>query len=255
VSRRGPVRAIAAGRAPTELVFADHFAIARNRRSPEVTWVDLDTPSRSNNIVVGSAPGRGLFTNAAGDEALVPSAADRRVYRLHTMHGRPMVMAEIPNPFAADAGAEATGGLERVRPGVHEIRTVLEQPGRVRLRLRLAEGGEARFTLPVAGTGESVRAQAHEPRLRARPNEPLTVRFDVTGARPAGAQVLAQAVTEGAIRQARAEARRVTGSAWEATLRLPDPGRYRLTLIAERGLPTTSRDLGATVLVAPPKEP
>jgi hypothetical protein len=77
------------------------------------------------------------------------------------------------------------------------------------------------------------------------------VRFDVTGARPASAEVLAYASRSGAIRQARAPARHIGGTSYEATLRLRDPGSYRLTLIAERGLPTKSEDLGAIVTVAP----
>ncbi|HEX2105077.1 MAG TPA: hypothetical protein VHF51_15580 [Solirubrobacteraceae bacterium] len=248
VVRRRLVQTAEAGAGPAEVAFLDHFALVRNARSPEVTWVDLDVPSRSNNIRVGSVPGRGLFADVTGDEVLVPSAADRQLYRLHAMHGRPMVMGQIPNPARADAGVTSKGGLERTGGGRYELRTLIADPGRYRLTVRLPGSERVRFDLAVESADATVRARSARNRLRARPGEPLTVRFDVTGARPASAQVLAY--SSGAIRQARAAARHIGGTSYEATLRLPDPGSYRLTLIAERGLPTKSEDLGAIVTVA-----
>jgi hypothetical protein len=251
VARRRLEQTAEAGAAPAEVAFLDHFALVRNARSPEVTWVDLDVPSRSNNIRLGSVPGRGLFADVTGGEVLVPSPADRQLYRLHAMHGRPMVMGQIPNPARADAGVTSKGGLERTGPGRYELRTLIADPGRYRVTVRLGGGERVGFDLAVESPEAGVSARSARSRLRARPGEPLTVRFDVTGARPASAEVLAYASRSGAIRQARAPARHIGGTSYEATLRLRDPGSYRLTLIAERGLPTKSEDLGAIVTVAP----
>jgi DNA-binding beta-propeller fold protein YncE len=250
VARRRLVQTAEAGAAPAEVAFLDHFALARNARSPEVTWVDLDVPSRSNNIRLGSAPGRGMFADVTGDQVLVPSAADRQLYRVHAMHGRPMVMGQVPNPARADAGVTSKGGLQRTGPGRYELRTLIPDAGRYRLTVRLRDGERVEFPLAVESPETSVRARSARSRLRARPGEPLTVRFDVTGASPARADVLAYASSSGTIHQARAAARHIGGTSYEATLRLPDPGSYRLTLIAERGLPTKSEDLGAIVTVA-----
>jgi hypothetical protein len=123
------------------------------------------------------------------------------------------------------------------------------EPGRYRLRLRLPDDTLATFDVPVAAPESRVRARAEQRRLRAAPGEPLTVRFDVTGARPAAPQLLAYSSAPGALRQVRVAARRVGGSAYVANLRLPEPGSYRLTLIAEEGLPAASQDLGAVVTV------
>jgi hypothetical protein len=104
---------------------------------------------------------------------------------------------------------------------------------------------------PVQHAG--VRAPAEPRRLRARPGEPLSVGFTVTGARPPEPQVLAYARTAGGIRQVHVPAGHVTGPNHEPALQLSAPGSDRLTLIAEQGLPATSQDLGALVTVHRPR--
>ena len=235
--------------APRDLRFASHFALARSAGGSEVTWVDLDTPSRSN--VLTTAPGRGLAPGLEEDEALVPSPAARKAYRVHVMHGRPMVMDEISNTIAADVAVVASGSLQATDDGVLEQRTLLEQPGRYRLELRLAGGEPFRFPLRVAAPAATTRARPRRERLEASVDAPLTVRFDVAGAAPEEAHVLAYGGRVGTLRQLQAPARRVGARGYEATLRFPAPGRFRVELLSEEAGLQPGPGTGLIVRVRP----
>ena len=225
------VASVATGKGPAELAFLDHFALARNARSADVTWVDLDQPSRSNNVPVGRANGDGLYVK--GDTAFVPSAQDRRVYTLHTMMGRPMVMGEVPNAFAADRVVASSGRLERIEPGVFLQRTMIAAPGTYRIALSVG-GRRTAFEVPVSGGHHGAQAMPDRPQMRARPGEAVDVRFRVRGARPDDAQALAYGEANGVTRQLRAPAARAGDGSYRARLRFADPGVYRVVLLSEQ---------------------
>jgi hypothetical protein len=217
-------------RAPRDLRFAAHFALARSAGGPEVTWVDLRTPSRSNVLEAG--PGSGLFPGVEAAETLVPTA-DGPVYRVHVMQGRPMVMDEFPNTVGADVAVVAVGGLHVTREGTLEQRTVLDRPGRYRLELRLPSGERFRFDLRATVPQSGARVRPERARLAVRVGEPVRVRFTLRGAAPREAHVLAYGGRAGALRQLRAPAKRAADGRYAATLRFPAPGRFRVVLLSE----------------------
>jgi YVTN family beta-propeller protein len=232
VARGREVRTVQAGDEPAQVAFLDHFAVVRNARSADVTWVDLDKPSRSNNVPVGRTPADDLYVR--GGTAYASNAEDRRIYKLHVMMGRPMVMGEVPNAFAADRVVSSTGKLERIRAGRFLQRTMIAEPGKYQLAVRLPGGRHATFSMTVAAERHgAARAVPAQPKLRAVAGEDLDVRFRVAGARPRDAQVLAYARSEGAVRQLRASAAPAADGTYGARLRFADPGRYRLVLLSE----------------------
>ncbi len=228
------VGSVKAGRAPSEVVFLGRFAVARNAGSPDLTWVDVEEPSRSNNIPLGKAPIVGLSLTADGRGVLAASPADKSVFKLHEMMGRPMVEEQIPNISRADTAVASSGGLERVGPRGFEQRTVIERPGAYHLELSLPGGGTAEFELPVAAQRiNEARVRAQSPRVRARVGKEVTVRFRVEGSAPKDAQVLAFSTGEG-MSQLRVPARATGTGTYEARLTPPARGSYRLELLSEQ---------------------
>jgi hypothetical protein len=247
-ARRGKLlRTVETGVAPTGLAFLEHFALVRNARSADLTWVDLDEPSRSNNVTIGTAPAEGVFTSADGRSAFAPSPDDQRIYKLHTMMGRPMVMEDIPNSFRGDTVVQTAGTLQQAAGGAFVQRTLLEQPGQYRLRLKLPNGRSVTFQLPVTRADRD-RAEAAPVRKlwNVRSGQTAMVRFRVRGAAPTDAQALAYLPSRTPA-QLRAPARRVSGGIYEAALRFRQPGRYQLVLLSEQAGLRPER--GATVAV------
>jgi hypothetical protein len=235
-------------RAPRDLRFAAHFALVRSAAGPQVTWVDLRTPSRSNVIETG--PGSGLFPGLEAGETLVPTA-DGPVYRLHVMQGRPMVMDEIANTVGADVAVVAAGALHATGAGTLEQRTVLDRPGSYRLELRLASGEAFRFDLRALVPQTGARVRPDRARLDARVDVPVRVRFALRGAAPREAHVLAYGGRLGALRQVRAPAARAADGRYEATVRFPVPGRFRVVLLSEEAGLVPDRASATVVRVRP----
>jgi hypothetical protein len=167
------------------------------------------------------------------------------------MHGRPIVVGEIPNTIGADVAVVSSGTLRATGPGVLEQRTVLDRPGRYRLALRVPGGPAFAFELRVAEPQAATRARPARRRLQAQVGDPLAVRFTVVGAAPREAYVLAYGGRAGALRQLQVPARRVGPRAFEATLRFPAPGTFRLELLSEEAGLRPASGTGAVVRVRP----
>jgi hypothetical protein len=160
-----------------------------------------------------------------------------------------MLMDEIPNTVRADVAVVASGALQATGGGVLEQRTVLERAGRYRFSLTLPGGDVARFTLTATTPEGATRARPERRRLETRVGEPLAVRFQVSGAAPAEASVLAYGGRRGEVRQLHVPARRVGARGFEATLRFPTPGRFRIELLSEEAGLRPGAGAGASVRV------
>jgi hypothetical protein len=245
---------VEAGDEPSDVVFLGRFALARNARSADLTWVDLDEPSRSNNLPIGRHPAAGLSLRGDGRAALATLPGEQQVAVVHVMMGRPMVMDGITNRIRADVATSASPALLRTGPRVLEQRTVLEQPGRHRLVLRLGDGSRARFVVPVSGADTGAgRVIAQRRRLRTTAGHTVQVRFKVLGAAPADAEVLALSTSSAGVRQVRAPARRAAGGLYEAAIRPPAPGVYQLSLLSQQEDLATGPASGALLRVTEPR--
>ena len=184
-----------------------------------------------------------------GREALVAVPRDGWIFHVHVMMGRPMLMQQDRDPLGADTVIASRAGLVATGNGRLAQRTVLDQPGRYRLTVRLPGGGRATFPLTVAAAGAGIRVTPERRLITARVGERVTVTFDVAGATPAHAEVLAYSASPRQVRQLRAVASRVAPGRYAATLSTVEPGRYVVSLLGDTpGLPAGGR-AGATLLV------
>jgi YVTN family beta-propeller protein len=241
---------VAAGTRPADLAFLDRrFAVALDAAQPKLSWVDLQDPSRSNTIPLEAHPGRSLNVSPDGREALVAVPRDGWIFHVHVMMGRPMLMQQDRDPLGADTVVASRAGLVPTGRGRLAQRTLLEQPGRYRIAVRLPGGGRATFPLTVATPGAGIRVRPERRLVTARAGERVTVRFDVAGAAPARAEVLAYSASPTSVRQLRAVASRVGPGRYAATLRTVQPGRYVVSLLADTpALPAAGR-ASATLVV------
>jgi DNA-binding beta-propeller fold protein YncE len=250
-ARARVLRAVQAGSRPSEIVVLDHFAIARNAGSANLTWVDLAEPSRSNDLPLDRHPATGLTLAPGGRGVLAASPRDRHVFTLHTMMGRPMIMGVVPDQLGAEVAVQSGVGVARTGPRTVVQRTVLAQPGRHRLELRLADGGTATFTIRVArGVPGAPAARPQRRLLTAKVGDVVPVRFRVTGAAPKDAQVLAYA-TGIATTQTRVPAHPRGDGVYEALLRARTVGDYRVQLLSEQAELGNRPEDSATLRVRP----
>jgi DNA-binding beta-propeller fold protein YncE len=233
--RSGRLRGrVEAGADPSSVVFLDQFAIVRNARSADLTWVDLTDPTKSNNLPLGSRPAAAIAVDSDGESVHATLPQEQQVAILHVMMGRPMVMDGIKNTTAADISASVANRLDAIGPKRLEQRTVFERPGRYHLELRLSDGSRAEFQLAVRRIGPGpARVVPERRRIRATTGQRVRVRFRVIGATPGDAQVLALSTSSGAIHQIRAPARPVGSGILEAFITPPAAGSYRLSLLSE----------------------
>lgn len=232
--RQRVVAAIEAPGEPRDLLFVGDFALARASRTTDLTWVDVENPSRSNSMQVGSKPARGLEVSSDGRSVLVPSPADRAVFTLDVMMGRPMLMGQIRSAIPADTVVSAGAGLQRSGDGRVEQRSAFETPGRYHLELAFGNGRRAQFEVVVSAPAEkTATVRPGRSRMTARAGQSVVVRFAMAGPQRADAEVVAYTTT-GGIGQVRVPARRVGDSTYEARLTPPGPGRYRVVLTSEQ---------------------
>jgi hypothetical protein len=253
---RRQVATVEAAAEPSEVAFLEQFAVVRNAGSTDVTWIDLDDPSRSDNLTVGSVPPGLLTVTPDGSELLVPVAADTRVFRIHVMMGRPMVMGSDDDPTGADVVVAVRSALHEARPGTLMQRTVFDRPGTYELALEWPGGVTAGgFVVDVAAPPEPERiAWPLASPIAADAGVPVTVEF-VADRQLVAAEVLAYADTPSGPRQVRAAAHPVPGGGWRAEITLPDGGTYRAYLLSpEAGLTTGTGDpvVIAVASVSPP---
>jgi DNA-binding beta-propeller fold protein YncE len=219
---------------PVEVVFLEHFAVVRSGSAASVTWVDLEVPSRSNDEALGTAPAASLSVSADGTEVLAVSPDDDRIFHLHTMMGRPMVMEQQPNTGASDVVIDVVPGLFQAGDGVFRQRTVLDRPGRYTLRLQVG-AEEVEFDLEVAPIRPTApKSEPVEVSLQGRVGEAVSVRFRVEGdAAPRNAVVVAFASTPQGPQQLREPALIYADGTVGAEITTMVPGTYQVWLVDE----------------------
>jgi hypothetical protein len=244
-------RRVETGADPSDVVFLERFAIVRNARSADLTWVDLKDPTKSNNLPIGSHPAAAIALGSDGASVHATLPQEQQVATLHVMMGRPMVMDGIKNTLRGDVTASVANRLDSIGPRRLEQRAVFERPGRYHLELRLPDGSRAQFELPVTKSGPGpARVLPERRRMRATSGQGVRVRFRVIGAAPRDAQVLALSTSSGAIRQIRAPARPVGAGVFEAVITPPAAGSYRLSLHSESQNLASDARSGAALRVA-----
>lgn len=233
---RGRVVArVATGRAPSEIAFlARRFALIRNASSPDVTWVDLEDPRRAADLRLDASPSTSLAA-LGGGRALAVSPTERRVFELHVMMGRPMVMGILPNALSADVVLGIPGGARRRGPSEWERSVTFPRAGRYEVRVRLrGEARAVRFPIVVREGATGPRVVAARRVVSGRVGIPVRVRFRVAGADPASAEVLAYSVSASAgVRQQRVAAREGPAGTWSAVVTPAAPGSYNVRLLSE----------------------
>lgn len=130
------VDAVKTGQAPDSVVFMEDYALIRNTFSNDITYINmLDTKSRNIAIVGNVPPFKGrphsLLVTSYGDEALVVSPNDAKVYFMHKMWGEPMVMSESRVNPGSDAAVLVENKLHETSPGVYTQYTILDREGPV----------------------------------------------------------------------------------------------------------------------------
>jgi len=128
------IKNVKTGEAPTAVDFMEEYAIVRNTYSPDVTYISMNDPGLSNNAVVGSEPTltwmpHSLISTSYGDETLVTSPREGRIWFMHKMEGEPMAMSSVPVEYGADAVAIVENKLHETSPGTYEQYIVLDREG------------------------------------------------------------------------------------------------------------------------------
>jgi hypothetical protein len=145
-------------------------------------------------------------------------------------------MGVVPDQLGAEVAVQSGTGPAVTGSRTVEQRTVLAEPGRYRLDLRLPDGGHATFALRVRrGIAGAPAARPERARWSARLGETVRVRFRVSGAAPGDAHVLAYGIGS-ATTQLRVAARRVAGGFYEARLAPRVPGDYGVQLLSEQAV-------------------
>jgi DNA-binding beta-propeller fold protein YncE len=231
---RAVVGRAATGRDPQQVAFLERFAVLRSAGSADVTWIDLDDPSSSNVLPLQAQPATNLTVSADGQEILASSPAEQRLYRIHQMMGRPMVMEHESDPSAADVAIVGGGGVVELDDGVYQVRTSFEQPGIYEVTVQLSADAVT-FTVPVAPTaaGGGVTARPVVRQQESSVGEQVRVRFVVEGGDLGSPEVAGYATGPDGPRQLRAPALRVGEGIFEAVLTPGAPGAYDVWLLDE----------------------
>jgi hypothetical protein len=176
--RSGRLRArVEAGADPSSVVFLDQFAIVRNARSSDLTWVDLTDPTKSNTCRSGPIrPRRSVLTAMANRCTTLPP--EQQVATLHVMMGRPMVMDGMKNTIAGDVTASVANRLDAVSRRRLVQRRSSSGRGAITSSCACRVPHGAHFELAVTRTGpgrrESCRSAGADPGdVRAARPRPL----------------------------------------------------------------------------------
>jgi YVTN family beta-propeller protein len=243
------LQTVDAGPDPAEIAILEHFAIVRIVGAADAKWIDLDDPTQSNDVSIGSTPPSSLLSAPGNTEVLAPVPAEQRVFRLHVMNGHPMVMASDDDPIAADVAIAVVGRIHETAPGQFEQRTAFDAPGRYMLRFETGSA-VATWELTVAVPLIEIVARPLDEVMAAKVGQSINVRFAVSaGTSLVSPEVLAYASTPEGPRQQRVAATAVEGNVYEATLVLEAPSEYSVHLLdAGAGL-TAEKSAAATIIV------
>lgn len=212
--------------APTDVVMLNEFAIVADATELELTWVDLAEANRSGEMSIAGGVAGKLSADLAGEEVLIPIAADKRLQRVHMMMGRPMIMQSDATGTNADVAVASSSKLVQLDPTTWQLRTVLSEDGSYELTLRIADGSVT-FPIDVDGDGPSAVVTGPAQELAVAGDSPVTVDFAVSGAEPDKVQVLAYGLLETGPFQAYLDAERV-GDRYVTSFDPPQPGDYEM---------------------------
>jgi hypothetical protein len=212
--------------APTDVVMLNEFAIVADATELELTWVDLAEANRSGEMSIAGGVAGKLSADLAGEEVLIPIAADKRLQRVHMMMGRPMIMQSDATGTNADVAVASSSTLVQLNPTTWQLRTVLSEDGSYELTLRIADGSVT-FPIEVDGDGPSAVVTGPAQELAVAGDSPVTVDFAVSGAEPDKVQVLAYGMLETGPFQSYLDAERV-GDRYVTSFDPPQPGDYEM---------------------------
>ncbi|SNQ61291.1 YncE family protein [Candidatus Methanoperedens nitratireducens] len=128
------IKTVKTGEAPGAVGFIEEYALVRNTYSNDVTYISMDNPDVSNNELVGGAPPlnvtlRSLQTTPYGDEVVITSPEDTRIYFMHKMNGEPMVMNSATVEYGSNAVAIVENKLHETSPGTYQQYIILDREG------------------------------------------------------------------------------------------------------------------------------
>ncbi|KCZ73577.1 hypothetical protein ANME2D_00648 [Candidatus Methanoperedens nitroreducens] len=128
------IKTVKTGEAPDSVVFMEEYALIRNTYSNDVTYISMIDPEISNNELVGGQPPfygkkHSIITNPYGDEAVITSPGDNRIYFMHKMYGQPMVMTSAAVDYGSDTAAIVENKIHETVPGTYQQYIKLDRDG------------------------------------------------------------------------------------------------------------------------------
>ena len=147
------IRTAETGEAPTGIDFMEEYAIIRNTYSPDVTYISMKDTGVSNIAPIGIEPPlvwtpHSIMTTSNGDEVVVTSPREGRIYFMHKMNGEPMAMSSTRVEFGSDAVAIVENRLHETAPGTYQQYIILDREGPFDIKFR-SEQINATFKIEV----------------------------------------------------------------------------------------------------------
>ncbi len=136
------IKNVKTGEGPNGVVFLEEYAIIRNTYTPDVTFININDPTMSNDETLGMEPAltwmpHGIVSTSYGDEAVITSPRDGKIWFMHKMQGDPMAMNSATVEYGADAVAIIENKLHETGPGIYQQYIVLDREGPYTIELRV----------------------------------------------------------------------------------------------------------------------
>jgi len=240
------IKVVKTGEVPGAVEFMGEYALVRNAYSNDVTYINTEDPDISNNEIVGTQPPlnvtpRSLQVTSYGDEAVIASPRDGRVYFMHEMSGQPMAMSSATVEYGSDSVAVVENKIHETSPGVYRQYVVLEREGLYALEFSTAEIN-ATFrieVLPDAAAGQMEITPLFKNKTFVK-GDISTVRYLITDGRTGAPVENITDLTYIAIKPAtgkgiwteRYPARHAGNGTYEAEVVFPEDGDYMISLIS-----------------------
>lgn len=147
------IRSVRTGEAPSDIVFMEEYAMIRNSYSPDITFISMKDPGVSNIALVGVEPAltrmpHSILTTSSGDETVVTSPREGKIYFMHIMNGEPMSMSSTRVEFGSDAVAIVENRLHETEPGIYQQYIILDREGTYDIKFK-SERINATFRIEV----------------------------------------------------------------------------------------------------------
>ena len=233
---------IKTGEAPGEVAFMEEYTLIRNTYSSDVTYISMTDPGISNNEVVGSEPTltwmpHGITATSYGDEVVITSPREEKIWFMHKMNGEPMAMSSATVEYGSDAAAIVENRLHETSPGIYQQYIILDREGAYDIEFK-TQKIKASFkievlpdltvgfrTIPLsnktyrAGKPATLQYRIIE-RKTGRPEENLTDLIFIVIRPGAGKGTWTK----------RSLSRYLGNGTYEATITFPEEGEYMVTL-------------------------